>query len=241
MDKLFENDNASIFGFLVCGILAAIFSLVETAITTLGSLKARHLLDTQGEKVKELNLWLHEPSRVLTTILLFNTAVNIVASAIATEYANRHFDNKAMAIATGFTTFVVLIFSEIIPKTLGKVYADSLAIPAMKFIHFVYLITFPIIWILSMIAQVTIRTFGGAKQSSSPPITEEELEFLVNVGEKAGVFESTKQDMISGVFQFDEIKVREIMTPRTDMIAIEAKSPSYKACVRKRTRSDTCF
>lgn len=225
METMLELDQASIVGFIICGLLAAIFSFVETAIIALGTLKAKHLLDTQGAKVKELNLWLNNPSRVLTTILLFNTSVSVVASALATEYALRHFDNKALAIAAGFTTFVVLIFCEMIPKTLGKIYSDRLAVPAMKFVYFVYLVTFPLIWVLSTIADATVRILGGGKLASTPPITEEELEFLVNVGEKAGVFESTKQDMISGVFQFDEIKVREIMTPRTDMIAIEARSP----------------
>ncbi|MCX6117285.1 MAG: hemolysin family protein [Proteobacteria bacterium] len=229
MDQLFQSDSASVTGFFVCFVVAALFSLVETAVTSLGSLKAKHLIDTKGEKVKELHLWLNEPGRVITTILFFNTAVNIIASAIATEYANRHFDNQAMAIAAGFTTFVMLIFSEIIPKTIGKIYSDTLAVPSMKFIYFVYLLTLPIIWILSFIADATIRLFGGGKKTSAPPITEEELEFLVNVGEKAGVFEETKQDMISGVFEFDEIKVREIMTPRTDMIAIESKAPLREA------------
>ncbi len=229
MDSLFQSDTASYIGFFVCFVIASVFSLVETAVTSLGSLKAKHLLDTKGEKVKELKLWLNEPGRVITTILFFNTAVNIIASAIATEYTNRHFNDQAMAIAAGFTTFVMLIFSEIIPKTLGKIYSDGLAVPSMKFIYVVYLITYPIIWLLSLIANTTIQVFGGGKQMDTPPITEEELEFLVNVGEKAGVFEETKQDMISGVFEFDEIKVREIMTPRTDMIAIEAKSALREA------------
>ena len=224
MDELFANDSTAIIGFITCGVFSALFSGAETAITGLGSLKAKHILDTKGERAKELNLWLHHPSRVLTTILLFNTAVNILASAIATEYANRHFNDKALAIATGFTTLVVLIFSEIIPKTLGKIYTENLAIPAMKFVYFWYWVTLPIVIGLSYLASSLIALFGGGKHQPGPQITEEELEFLVNVGEKAGVFEETKQDMISGVFEFDEIKVREIMTPRTDMTAIELKS-----------------
>ncbi len=229
MDVLFQSDSVSIIGFIICGLVAALFAISETAITSLGTLKAKHLLDTRGDKVSQLNLWLNDPGRVLTTILFYNTAVNIIASAIATEYANRHFDDKAMAIATGFTTFVILIFCEIFPKTLGKVYADVLAVPAVKFIHFVHLLSFPVVWLLSLFNSGLIRLFGINERVSAPPITQEELEFLVNVGEKAGVFESTKQDMISGVFEFDEIKVREIMTPRTDIVAIEAKSALREA------------
>jgi CBS domain containing-hemolysin-like protein len=221
MDELFANDSAAI----TCGVISALFSCAETAITGLGSLKAKHILDTKGEKAKELHLWLHHPSRVLTTILLFNTAVNILASAIATEYANKYFNNKALAVATGFTTLVILIFCEIVPKTIGKIYTENLAIPAMKFVYFCYKVTLPFVIGLSYLASSLIAMFGGGKHQPGPQITEEELEFLVNVGEKAGVFEETKQDMISGVFEFDEIKVREIMTPRTDMTAIELKSP----------------
>jgi putative hemolysin len=229
MDEMFRSDEASIIGFIICSVIAAVFSLAETAVTALGSLKAKHILDTQGARAKELNLWLSQPGRVLTTILFINTAVIIIGSSIATEYANRHFDNQAMAVATGFTTFVLLIFAEIIPKTIGKIYSESLAVPAMKFIYFIYIVTYPIIRTLSFIADSTIKLFGGGKGVSAPPISEEELEFLVNVGEKAGVFEETKQDMITGVFGFDEIKVREIMTPRTDMVSIEAKSTLTEA------------
>jgi putative hemolysin len=225
MDDFFRNDSTSVIGFLSCGVLSFLFSGAETVITGLGSLKAKHLLDIKGEKAKELNLWLQHPSRVLTTILMFNTAVNILASALATEYAHKHFNDQALAIATGFTTLFILIFSEIIPKTIGKIYTDALALPAMKFIYFVYRISFPLVMALSYVASKLIETFGGAKHQPGPQITEEELEFLVNVGEKAGVFEETKQDMISGVFEFDEIKVREIMTPRTDIVAMELRTP----------------
>ena len=229
MDEFFKSDTTAIIGFLTCGAISFLFSGAETAITGLGSLKAKHILDTKGEKAKELNLWLQHPSRVLTTILLFNTAVNILASALATEYAHKYFDDQALAIATGFTTIFILIFSEIIPKTIGKIYTETLALPAMKFIHFFYRLSFPLVLSFSYIASRLIESFGGGKHQPGPQITEEELEFLVNVGEKAGVFEETKQDMISGVFDFDEIKVREIMTPRTDMTAIELKTPLREA------------
>lgn len=229
MDEFFASDASAIIGFIACGAVSFLFSGAETAITGLGSLKAKHILDTRGDKAKELNLWLNHPSRVLTTILLFNTAVNILASALATEYAHRHFGDQALAIATGFTTLFILIISEIIPKTLGKIYTDILAVPAMKFIFFFYRLSFPFVLGFSYIASAFIQVFGGGKHQAGPQITEEELEFLVNVGEKAGVFEETKQDMISGVFEFDEIKVREIMTPRTDITAIELKTPLREA------------
>lgn len=225
-----QSDVLSLVVIFICVILSAFFSAAETSITSLGSLKARHILDIRGKTVKQLNLWLKHPSRVLTTILIFNTAVNILASAVATELATRYFQSRAVGIATGSVTLLILVFGEILPKSFAKALPEPIAIPTLKIIEFIYWLMFPIIWAFSEMAAGTIKLLG-AKDKKGPPITEEELEFLVNVGEKAGVIEETKQEMISGVFEFDETRVREIMTPRTDVRAIELKS-SYSDAVR---------
>src|SRR5690606_19074118 len=81
---------------------------------------------------------------------------------------------------------------------------------------------FPIVWFLSGLASAVLRLTGTAEKPETPPITEDELEFLVNVGKRAGVLEQTKKEMITGVFDFDETKVREIMTPRTDVKMLQS-------------------
>ncbi|MCX6108979.1 MAG: hemolysin family protein [Proteobacteria bacterium] len=79
-----------------------------------------------------------------------------------------------------------------------------------------YLCVAPVVWLFAEGASRVVRVLGGVRKET-PPITEEELEYLVNVGERAGVLEETKKDMLVGVFDFDEIKVREVMTPRPDV------------------------
>jgi CBS domain containing-hemolysin-like protein len=214
-------DTYEVLVFGVCLILSAFFSASETAITSLGSLKAKHLIDTRGAAVEKLNLWLTYPERVLTTILIFNNVVNILASALATDMATRHFENQAIGIATGVTTFLVLIFGEIIPKSFAKANHETLSVIVMRIISIVYTISFPLVWLLSEFSAMILRLMGS-QPAQTPPITEEEIEFLIHVGERAGVLEQTKKEMISGVFDIDETKVREVMTPRTDVKMLES-------------------
>jgi putative hemolysin len=219
---MFDLGNEDVFQIsiiAVCLVLSGFFSAAETAITSLGSLKAKHLIDSQGKAVRQLNLWLTYPGRVLTTILIYNNVVNILASAIATDLAARHFESQAIGIATGGITFFVLIFGEIIPKSFAKAHHERFAIFLMRFIYVIYYASYPVVYALSEFASRIVKLFGS-KDSGTPPITEEELEFLINVGERAGVIEETKKDMIASVFEFDETKVREIMTPRTDIRAV---------------------
>ncbi len=211
-----------IFG---CLLLSAFFSAAETAITSLGTLKARHLLESGGKSVAHLKFWISHPGRILTTILIFNTAVNILASSVATELAYVRFQNGAIGIATGITTFLVLVFGEVLPKSFAKAHYEKLAIPFLRVIIYVYYTCYPLISLLSGFADLVIRVVSSGRQHSTPLITEAELEFIVNEGEKAGVIGDIKKNIINGAFDFDETTVREIMTPRTDIKAFSIDTP----------------
>lgn len=230
MDTIPADDLTSLVIIAACLVVSSFFSASETAVTSLGALRARHLIDQKGRGVGQLKLWLKHPSRVLTTILIFNNLVNILASALAAELASRYFENQAISIATGIITLLVLIFGEVIPKSFARANSERIAIIAMFIINVLYRIFYPIVWMFSELANSVIKWLGS-DQALQPAITQEELEFLIEVGEKAGVLEDMKRTMISGVFEFDETKVREVMTPRTDIIAVE-KSDSLEDAVQ---------
>ena len=213
---------------MVCLVFSAFFSASETAITSLGALKARHIVNQKGRQVSQLRLWLKHPSRILTTILIFNNVFNILASAVATELATHYFKSQAVGIATGIITFLVVTFGEILPKSFARANSEKLAIISMKIISLLYTLFYPLIWIFSEFANLIIR-WMGSDQALQPVITEEELEFLIELGEKTGALADVKKEMISGVFDFDETKVREIMTPRTDIIALEKEGSFAEA------------
>ncbi len=225
------GDITSLLLILGCLLFSAFFSSSETALTSLAALKVKHLIE-QSKRYHPLQYWLDEPGKVLTTILVFNNAVNIFASALATELATRWFQSSAVGIATGITTFLVLVFGEIIPKSFAKVHAERIAVLVMRIVKVFCFGTWPLIWALSKFTDWVLRALGSEEQKAKPPITEDELEFLVNVGEEHGVIEDTKKQMISGVFDFDDKAVREIMTPRPDVIAVSINE-SFAAVVDK--------
>jgi len=209
---------------LGCLILSAFFSAAETAITSLGILKAKHLLDSGGKSAAHLRFWISHPGRIIATILVFNTGVNILASSIVTEMVYERFHSSAVGIATGITTFLVLVFGEVIPKSFAKAHYDKLALPFLKVIVVVYYASYIIIRPLSEFADWVIR-IASKGRLHSPLITEEELAFIVDEGERAGVIGDIKKNIIDGAFDFDETKVREIMTPRTDIKAFSIDTP----------------
>lgn len=214
------SNTTSILLIFGCLILSAFFSSSETALTSLGTLKIKHLIE-QSKTFSTLKYWITEPGKVLTTILVFNNAVNIFASALTTDLATRYFESQAVGIAAGITTFLVLIFGEIVPKSIAKVHAEKIAVFAMTVVKVFCFGTYPLIWILSRFADWILDLLNNKEEADKPPITEDELEFLVNISEEHGVIENTKKKMISGVFGFDDKAIREIMTPRIDVVAVD--------------------
>ena len=222
MEEFLYTELNDLVIIALCLVSSAFFSASETAITSLGFLKTKHMIDRLGKGVSHLKLWMDHPGRVLTTVLLFNNVVNILASSLITQMSTRYFENGAVGIATGITTFLVLFFGEIIPKSFAKANAEKLAVFAMRFIIVIYFISYPVVFLLATFAD-TVVSFFSKGTKTSPLITEEEIEFMVSEGEKAGVIKDIKKDIIEGAFDFDETKVKEIMTPRTDLIALNVK------------------
>ena len=218
-----EKEVVSLSLISVCLLFSAFFSSSETAITSLGTIKVKHILDQSDIKNHPLKLWLNHPGRVITTVLLFNNVVNILASSLTTSLTYRYFQSGAVGIATGITTFCVLVFGEIIPKSFAKSHAQAFAIFSMRFINFFYLACYPLVVGLSSFAEFVIK-FVSKGSKRTPLITEEEIEFIVSEGEKAGIIQDIKREIIEGAFDFDETRVREIMTPRTNLTAVSTKT-----------------
>ena len=216
-----ESENLIVIG--ICLMLSAFFSSAETAITSLGTLKAKHLVDQNTKNSKYLKLWLDHPGRVIATILLFNNVVNILASSVTTHVTYKYVENGAIGIATGVMTFLVLVFGEVVPKSFAKTHAEALGLFSIRVIVGFYYVGYPLILLLASFSDVVVRIVSGSTKQN-PLITEEELEFMVSEGEKAGVIEDLKKEIIAGAFDFDETKVREIMTPRTDIKAVELET-----------------
>ena len=221
--------SSNVFGFtliFVCLLCSGFLSSSETAVTSLDPLRVKHILASRGERARSLRLWAHHPERILTTILIYTCVMNILATSMATTMAMRYFESSAVGIATGIMTLLMLVFCEIIPKSFAKTHAESVAIFSMWIIGAAYKVSSPFVRLFSGLAQWVLSRF-----SEAPPeyhnVTEEQLEFMVKEGHRAGVIKDMKRNIIEGAFDFDETRVKEIFTPRTEMKCL-AEEATYE-------------
>jgi CBS domain containing-hemolysin-like protein len=218
-----------IFVIFVCLALSAFFSATETALTSLSSLKAKHLRENHGRAGKALDLWLNSPHRVLAAVLIGNNLVNIFASIYADNLLSKTLGQTSVELVTAVMTVTIVLFSEIIPKTLAKTYATQVALPLIHIFRVFYLVLLPFTWLLSSISDLVSHSVRKRNVKTAPQITEEELEFLIDVGEEEGVLAEQKHEMLSGIFELGDTVVREVMVHRTDMTALPMTSTVHDA------------
>lgn len=196
-------------------ILSGFFSSSETALFSISRARAHHMAKEGGQANQLILKMKEKPHRLLATILIGNNMVNVGASAIATALAIQQFESHAIGIVTGVMTILILIFGEILPKSLAT--QNNLFIARMVIfpIYWFSLLCFPLIWLLDFIPLLTGRL------ERLPTITEEELISIVEVGEREGEIKEEERELIRNIFEFDDIAADEIMTPRRDMFVVD--------------------
>lgn len=222
-----EGAWVEVAAIVLCVLLSAMFSGAETAITSYGELKAEHLLKRLGSQGHVLRLWINDPARVLTTILIGNNLVNVLASALATDLALRLFPDAGVVVAAVTMTIVVLIFGEVLPKVYARANSERLILMSLRFVHVLGWMLYPAVSVVARMASGWLRKSGVGGVKST--ITEEELAFLVELGERQGTLEKEKKRLLENIFVFGGKIVREVMTPRMDMVTIPIESSGVEA------------
>lgn len=190
-----------------CSILEAVFLSVSRSYI--------HLLKERGEWAGH---WLEAAQKnidePIAAILTLNTIANTMGAAMGGAVAQRIWGNAWMAVFSAGLTFAVLIFAEIVPKTLGATYWKHLAKPAAYVLRAMVLVMKPLLRPLGWLARVL--TAG----SDRPSISRAELEVLAEMGRREGALDESEWKVVSNIIRLDEVSVGEVMTPRTDMVAI---------------------
>ena len=207
--------------FLICG--SAFFSASETALTSLSKMRLRNMVDDKIKNADKISKLLDDPNRLLSSILIGNNLVNNGASALTTALAIQIFNGNAgsgATVATAIITIVILIFGEITPKTIAAQDAEKVALKVVNVLAVMVVIFRPLVMVLNVVTGGLIRLFGADPSVKVPLITEAELKTIVNVSHEEGVLESEERIMIDNIFNFGESRAKEVMTPRTDMVAV---------------------
>lgn len=195
---------------------------------SISKIDARHMIDQNIKNAKIVSKLVEDPNKLLGAILVGNNIVNIGASSLATVVATGIFGTDgagiAAAIATGVMTLLVLIFGEITPKSLSTQKSQEVACFVARPISLVVLIFNPVVKVLMFISNLIIRLFGGKIDTSKPFITTDELKTIVTVSHEEGVLEEEEKEMIYNVFGFGDSYTKDVMIPRTDMIAVDVNA-----------------
>ena len=198
-------------------ILSAFFSASETAYTSLSKIRLKNLVNDGNKKAeKALNLS-EQYEKLLTTILVGNNLVNILASSICTWLFTIYFGAWSVLAATLFMLLVLLTFGEITPKTIAKKRPEKVAMMFSGCLSFVMILFTPISFCFRKLSG-SIKTEGEEEQ---PTLTEEELSVMIDEIEGEGVLEKSESELIKSAIEFDDKQVSEILTPRVDVVAIE--------------------
>ncbi|GAA0146134.1 hypothetical protein LIER_06160 [Lithospermum erythrorhizon] len=200
--------------------LSAFFSMAETSITTLWPWKVRELAEKEPDN--GVFTMLHrDVTRFLTTILIGTTVVNIGATALVTEAATAVFGEAGVSAATGVMTVLILLLTEITPKSVAVHNATEVARIVVRPVAWLSLILYPVGRVVTYLSMGMLKLLG-LKGSSEPFVTEDELKLMLRGAELSGAIEEEEQDMIENVLEIKDTHVREVMTPLVDVMAIDA-------------------
>jgi putative hemolysin len=211
---------------VVCFFVAALASGTETALTSVGRLRVRFLAEQGSQAAGILQRLRADPNRFLSTVLFVNTLALIVASTATALLSDEVFTSWGVPSAWRLwltllvsvaLSVVLLIGAEVTPKTLAITHAERVALAAAGPVDRLASFLGPILWAVTFIS----RGITGGRAARAPYLTEEELISLLHVSEEQGVIEEQEHQMIHGIIEIGDKTVREIMVPRTDIVAVE--------------------
>lgn len=215
-----SSSTSQIIALVFLVAMSAVFSSSETAITSVSKIKVRQL-DQKDDKNAHLLKKLHDNMQTtISTILIGNNIVNIAASSIATILFTNIFHQNGALISTIVMTVFVLIFGEVIPKTIAQYKNKSVALKFSRFIYLLTIIFKPIVKVLNILTRLVIKLFVGEDEDSST-LTEEELKTLVEVSEEEGVIKNQETEIMINALELKETLAVDIMTPRTSMASVD--------------------
>ena len=217
------NSNTLLIILLLLVLSYSFFSACETAFSSLNRVKLKALAN-QGNKKAQNTLDLHDNfSKVLTTILIGNTIVNVVSASLATVFFSKLYPNNGVAISSVVMTIVIMIIGEIIPKNISKHFPEKFAIvvtPLLKLLVFIFT---PLTYVFNLIDKLFSKTFKDDDAYST-----EEFITMVEEANEDGEIEDHEADLITNALEFNDLDVGEIYTPRIDIVAFDIDATSVE-------------
>lgn len=216
-------------------LVSAYFSASETGMMTLNRYRLRHQAKQGNRAARRVEKLLRRTDQLLSLVLIGNNLVNILASALATIVGMRLYGDLGVAIATGVLTFVVLLFAEVLPKTVAALYPERIAFPSSLLLVPLQKLMLPVVWLLNLITRVLMRLMGIRLPSNvRDALSKEELRTIVT--ESRSMISLRNQDMLISVLDLEKVTVNDIMVPRNEIVGINVND-EWRSIIRQLTHS----
>ena len=199
---------------LVC---SAFFSSAETALFSLNPIQIHRMRRRHPQCANRIERMLSAPTRLLSTILIGNTLVNVTASVLGFTVAEHFVHARGEAVAIPVMTLLLLVFGEVAPKRLAMAHAVRLARAYSRVLTFLVPAFTPLRAVLEQAASLFRRSLRVRDKS----LTEDEFLTVVEVGEEEGVLDEEERTMVDGIIRLEETQASDVMTPRVDLIGID--------------------
>ena len=210
---------------LACIVLSGLFSALETALVGMNRVRLNKLAKDGNLRARALLGMLKRPDEVIGLILVGNNIANILASSLAASLSIKVFGEQGVVYAAVLMTFLVLVCSEVTPKSYALFHAERIGLALVPFLKVVRLLLMPAAWCTTVISRVLLTTIGGVSLELRPTISEDEIRYLLLYGGKVGAFAKERRLMLLNVLELSETRVVDVMVPRAKMVGVELDAP----------------
>jgi putative hemolysin len=240
------NLTVSIILLVVLILINAFFAMSEMAVVSLNDNKIKKMAEDGHKKAKKVVKLTESSSSFLSTIQIGVTLAGFLASASASQafverlsgvltqvFGKQNaslINTLALIVVTMITSYFSLVFGELVPKRLAIQNPERISFTVVGPLLLIRSILKPFVAFLTFSTNIVVRLFGIDPNHEPEEVTEEEIRMMVDVGEEKGVIEESQKEMINNIFEFDDISVEDIMTHRTDILAVETTDPLQDAC-----------
>lgn len=219
------SDSRMVFSLVVLLLMSALFSAIETAYSSASRIRLKNMQSDGNKKAGRVLHVLDDFDRFLSAVLVGNNIVNIASATIGTILFTKIYGSAGATISTAVITIAVLIFGEIMPKSIAKKIPERFSIRTVGLVVFFEAFFFPLTWFFGGIKSILDHLVHVDEDESD---IADELITMVDEAEKEGDLEEHESDLISAAIEFNDLDVSDILTPRVDIVAVEASMPLDK-------------
>ena len=203
---------------------SAFISASEASIIAVNRVRIRNLSDRGNKKASAIEKTLEENEKFFGTLLLFGNLLNVLIATLVGALIINIFGEggfTSVAIATAISTIIVVTFGELTPKSISTRIADKWSLFVINIIRGLMYVSGPAVWSFTLVPKIITKTFLKSTIEENPMVTTGELRKLIDLGEEEGTVESSQGEMLENVFRFGEIQIKDIMTPRPEIVWVD--------------------